>query len=247
MNIEIFTFCWNEMNNIPWAVRYWKKYASHVTVFDNGSNDGSVDLLRSYDFIDVVPYDTGGATNNTILQYMKNEAWKEARGRADLVIVCDMDEMVCAPDITRSLATMRRVGGTICTPLWYDLVSDELPDSSCGLPLHRVRPLAVKTPGKAVLFDPNKITEINYDAGAHSCHPEGEVRWFEGDIYCLHTNHNYSFAYKLARYRMLDSRRSDMDREKGHGIHYAFPEQKLRYAWERDRDGAVNLGAILDG
>ena len=39
MRVELFTFCWDEMDVIPWVIPYWRKFASHVTVFDNGSTD----------------------------------------------------------------------------------------------------------------------------------------------------------------------------------------------------------------
>ena len=162
-----------------------------------------------------------------------------------MVVVCDMDEMLLAPDIVRSLSTMRRVGGTICNPLWYDLVSDEVPVWN-GLPLHKIRPLAAQTFPKAVLFDPNAIDEIGYTPGAHQCHPTGNVRWFGGDIYVLHSNHNFSLASKIERYRELNARRSELNRELGHGIHYAFSDQRIKEGWDSDHRRAVNFGAIID-
>ena len=248
MTVEVFTFCWNEMAVLPFAVDYWRKYASHVTVYDNGSTDGSIEYLQKQgDWISVEHYETGDKINDTLIRDIKNQVWKQARGRADLVVVCDLDEMLCAPDIVQSLATMRRVGGTICTPQWYSLVSDEVPVYN-GQSLHKIRPLAVALDGtpKAVLFDPNAIIEINYDHGAHRCHPEGQVRWYGGDIYLLHTNHNLSFEHKVSRYREMKGRLSDLNKELGHGIHYSFTEKILRRQWEQDHLRAVNFGAILD-
>ena len=46
MRIEVFTFCWNEMTVLPFAVDYWRRYADHVTVFDNGSTDGSIEFMQ---------------------------------------------------------------------------------------------------------------------------------------------------------------------------------------------------------
>ena len=60
MKIEVYTLCWNEMDILPWVIDYWQKYASHVTVFDNGSTDGSPWLLGRYDWITVKPFESGG-------------------------------------------------------------------------------------------------------------------------------------------------------------------------------------------
>lgn len=249
MTVEVFTFCWNEMAILPFAVDYWSKYASHVTVYDNGSNDGSVQYLQAQgDWITVNHFDTDGKINDTQLRMFKNNVWKQARGRADLVVVSDMDEMLCAPDIVQSLSTMRRVGGTVCYPHWYNLVSDEVPVFN-GQPLHKIRPLgvAVMEFPKPLLFDPNAIEEINYDYGAHRCHPIGDARWFTGEIYVLHANHSLSFDHKMSRYKEMRERLSDINKENGHGIHYSFTEDILRAGWEQDHKQAVNFGAIIEG
>ena len=36
MKIEVFTLCWNEIAILPFAVDYWRRFASRVTVYDNG-------------------------------------------------------------------------------------------------------------------------------------------------------------------------------------------------------------------
>ena len=58
MRIEAFTFCWNEMTVLPFAVDYWRRYADHVTVFDNGSTDGSIEFMQQHsDLITIEHWD----------------------------------------------------------------------------------------------------------------------------------------------------------------------------------------------
>lgn len=243
MKVEVFTFCWNEVAIIPFAIQYWKRYASHVTVFDNQSTDGSRELLAQYpDFIEVVDWGTDHI-NNILLMTSKNDYWKQARGRADLCVVCDMDEMLIPA--TGALEKMLRSGGTICRPIWYDLVSDKQPQPD-GHYLHEKRSLGVLNTGaKAVLFDPNRIDEIHYEAGAHLCNPTGEVRWYAGDIFLLHVNNSLSIDYKLKRYKQLCARRSDSDIKMGHSIHYTFPEEQIRCNWDLMHDMAIDFGGII--
>ena len=95
MRIEAFTFCWNEMTVLPFAVDYWRRYADHVTVFDNGSTDGSIEFMQQHsDLITIEHWDTNNQINDRMLLDAKNEAWKRARGSADLVVMADMDEML---------------------------------------------------------------------------------------------------------------------------------------------------------
>lgn len=245
MKVEVFTLCWNEMAVLPFAVDYWQCYANHVTIYDNGSTDGSLEYMAKYsNFITVNHFDTGGKKNNTIQIDLKNEIWKEAKGRADLVVVCDLDEML----IPRpgSLDRMRVAGGTICKPIWYDLISDQVPEHR-GVFLDIERHRAVyNASSKAVLFDPNEIEEINYDPGAHQCHPTGNVKWYGGDIYLLHANNALSLEYRLNRYKQQAARRSETDIRKGHAIHYAFSHDKIVAEWNQAKEKAVNFNAIVE-
>ena len=243
MRVEVFTLCWNEMAILPFAVQYWKLYANHVTVYDNGSDDGSAEYLASLPFVTLKHFETGNQKNNTVQMQLKNEMWKEARGRADLVVVCDMDEMLVPPP--SSLIRMKEAGGTICKPLWYDLHSELAPVFN-DVFLDTMRPYAVYNPGsKAVIFDPNEIDEINYNAGAHHCEPKGNVKWYGGDIYLLHVNNALSLEYRLNRYHQQAARRSEDDVKKGHAIHYTFPDDKIIEGWKEQRKKTVNFNAIV--
>lgn len=253
MKIEVFTLCWNEMAILPWVVDYWKRFASHVTVYDNGSTDGSVEFLQRHgDFVTVRHFDTEGHKSNDAQSLIKNRCWKEARGRADLVCVCDLDEIL----IIRHDAVFRMLlaGATICEPIWYELVSDKRPEYEEGKLLHELRPMAamakvsprMPTPSKAVLFDPNKIEEINYGPGAHRCDPKGDVRWYGGDIYVLHINNSLSLEYKLDRYRQQRERLSEADKKKGYGKHYQMSENDICNEWIHAHSQRVNFAKLIE-
>lgn len=246
MKVDIFTLCWNEMDVLPWVVDYWERYATHVTVFDNGSTDGSQWYLSHFDWIEVVPFKTDGF-NDTVHQRIKNECW--VHSDADFVVVCDMDECLLAGDIKKVLERMKEEGATICLPRWYELHSDEVPKYECGRMLHDVREaIPVQEAAKAIIFNPKAIKAINYTAGAHKCYPEGDVRWYEGnDLFCLHINHNLSFESKLAKYKVLDERLSEENRRNHHGIHYGFSRGILERAWMEDKKKRVNLNEIIHG
>lgn len=244
MKVEVFTFCWNEMAILPFAVAYWRRYASHVTVFDNQSTDGSREYLNGFkDFITVVDWGEGHI-DNIVLMNSKNDYWKQARGRADLCVVCDMDEMLIPAK--GALERMLQSGGTVCTPIWYDIASTITPVYN-GKYLHEMRPMGNLNKGaKTVLFNPNRIEEINYSAGAHTCDPRGDVRWYgAADIYLLHTNNSLSLQYKLSRYKQLCARRSDNDIRLGHSIHYAFPEDHIREEFENSISSSINYGQSI--
>ena len=244
MKVEVFTFCWNEMAVLPFAVDYWRRFASHVTVFDNGSTDGSIEFMQQHsDLITIDRFETDNQINDQLLLNMKNDAWKQARGRADLVVMCDMDEMLIP--MTDELQRMMDKGCTVCMPRWFTMMSDEVPTHETGKYLHQIRPYAIQSPGKVILFDPNKIDNMHYEPGAHQCQPEGYVKWFEGGIYCLHTDHNFSLDNKIERYNRMYARMSDINKRKGWGIHYGFKEEQLRSWWQQAWQQTVDFNEIL--
>ena len=247
MKIEVFTLCWNERAILPFALDYWRRYASRVTVYDNGSTDGSVEWLQANaaDLVTVVPFDTGGHKNNTIHMNMKNDYWKQARGRADLVVVCDMDELLIPMGC--ALEDMLRAGETICRPTWVDLFSEKIPKPKAGKLLHQLRKKGVVNPGsKAVIFNPNEIDEINYGPGAHVCNPTGNVRWRDGrDMLVLHVNNALSLDYRLSRYHSQCERRSQQDKNLGYGIHYTKTDDEIREEWSRLKQAATDYTNLI--
>ena len=213
-------------------------------VFDNGSTDGSIEFMQQHgDLITVDRFETDNQINDQLLLNMKNDAWKQAKGRADLVVMCDMDEMLIP--IADELQRMMDEGCTVCIPRWFTMMSDEVPTHENGKYLHQIRPYAIQSPGKAILFDPNKIDSMRYEPGAHQCQPEGYVKWFEGGIYCLHTDHNFSLENKIERYRQMHARMSDINKRKGWGIHYGFKEEQLRSWWQQAWQQTVDFNEIL--
>ena len=244
MRIEAFTFCWNEMVVLPFAVDYWRRYADHVTVFDNGSTDGSIEFMQQHsDLITIEHWETNNQINDKMLLDAKNNMWKRARGSADLVVVADIDEMLIP--VGNELQRMLDEGYTVCTPRWFAMMSDEVPTHEDGKLLHEIRPYAIQSPGKVIVFDPNKIDNVNYDPGAHQCRPEGFVQWFDGGIYCLHTDHNFSLEHKIERYRQMNARQSAINRQKGWGIHYGFSAEHLTKWWGEAWQQTVNFNEIL--
>ena len=118
--IYAYVVCWNEMNNIPFVVDYWKRFAERVIVYDNGSDDGSVEYLSQYPWIEVRQFKTNGF-DDTANMNIKNRCWKESIGIADFVVVSDLDECLYSPVLESELEYMKANDITICGPRQYAL------------------------------------------------------------------------------------------------------------------------------
>ena len=118
--IHAYVVCWNEMDNIPFVVDYWKRFAERVIVYDNGSDDGSVEYLTQYPWIEVRQFKTNGF-DDTANMNIKNSCWKESIGIADFVVVSDLDECLYSPVLETELDYMKANDITICGPRQYAL------------------------------------------------------------------------------------------------------------------------------
>lgn len=80
-NIVWYTLCYNEIMILPYMVDYWSKIARKVIVYDDNSTDGSVQYLKSFDWIEVreFPIETNGTFNDWINIEIKNNCWKEQK------------------------------------------------------------------------------------------------------------------------------------------------------------------------
>ena len=248
MTVNVYTFCWNEMEILPFVVDYWKKYADHVYVYDNGSTDGSIDFLKQYDWITVRNFYTPGK-NNTVMKDMKNSIWKESKGVADWVVVCDLDELLVAKDIRKSLQRVHDEGYTIIYPNWYTFVADKKPVYEEGKMLHENYPFAQHGPGKVIAFDPNKIDDINFSVGSHQWKPTGTVKYYgqdqSGDIYTLHICNNLGVEYKIKKYEIAKNRRSYHDVESKHGMHYTMPPDIIKRDYKNLLKCATNFADLV--
>lgn len=68
IKIYVYTFCYNEIDILPFIIEYWKQYATKVIVYDNDSTDGSDLYLKQYDWIEVRKYNTNNTFNPYIIE-----------------------------------------------------------------------------------------------------------------------------------------------------------------------------------
>ena len=240
LRVHLYTLCYNEMKLLPLMVKYWKTVADEIFVLDNGSTDGSVEYLKNFKNIHVINFKSDGF-NDDIHKKLKNSVWKASRGKADFVIVCDLDEVLYTKEgIRNTLEKMKRDKETICKPIGYNMYSDTFPEDTekqiweqCG---NGVRDHLFD---KVIVFNPSAVTEINYTPGAHKCNPFGKLRWRkENDVYLLHYK-NLSLDYVLKRYDELSKRLSDLNRKRRWGVQYTRSKERTTNEFNFKLKGSV--------
>src|SRR6516225_2801945 len=78
----------------------YDRFVSRYFFFDDGSDDGSLEWLRTRPNVEVQQFVRSDPASFVISeQLLSNQCWKRSRGSADWVIVTDVDEHLFHDDL----------------------------------------------------------------------------------------------------------------------------------------------------
>jgi len=207
---------------------YYEQFVDKFFIYDNYSTDSSETILKYRNNTEIVKFKMDKINESTYLD-IKNNCWKKSRGKADYVIVCDVDEFLFHPCLGEYLLKSKQEKITFFMPVGYNMYSKEFPAYDAKRPITECVRNGVKDMNfnKSIIFDPCAIVEINYTAGAHYCYPWGLVKSNDNDeLLLLHYKH-LGVEYVLNRFRMYKNRLSDENVERSYGLQYLQDEQKI--------------------
>jgi hypothetical protein len=238
LKIHVYALCWNEERMLPYFFRHYDEIADHYFIFDNGSTDRSLEILHAHPKVTVGNFRVGGDSFVQAALDKYNEFWKQSRGAADWVIICNVDEHLYHADLRGYLKRCRARGATLIIPDGYEMCSDEFPEAD--KPLYQIVKQGMRLPAwdKLQIFNPNKLAEINFTPGRHTADPQGEVVIPERrEVKLLHYKY-LGLQYLIPRYAELKTGLRAKDIESGWGIQYLWEERKTVEEFERVRKAA---------
>lgn len=232
MKVHLYALNWNEEVMVPFFLRHYEPLVDRIVIYDDGSNDRSLELLAASEKV-VVRHFVGHGDSfvlSALAQY--NCFWKESRGEADWVIVCNLDEHFYHPRFPDYLEQCRRERITIIKAKGYQMVTREMPPPDValaevidhGVPWDRL--------DKTAIFNPDAIKEINFHPGRHTCAPEGMVVYPpEIEVKMLHYKY-LSLDYLIQRYATLAARTKPADRRLRYGHQYHRTPDAIREGFQ---------------
>ncbi|MGA7744769.1 MAG: glycosyltransferase [Polyangia bacterium] len=231
--VHLYATCWNEIRQLPFFFRHYDPIVQRYVVFDEGSTDGSLDLLRGHPKVEVrrlVRTDPDSFVRSE--QSLFDHCWKESRGfrgtrLADWVIVCNIDEHLVHPDLGAYLQRCQEAGITAIPALGYQMLVEEFPGPQECLRRTRTRALPDPTDCKLCVFSPTAIKEIHHTPGGHMARPEGHVAVPARDELLLHNYQILGIDYTLGRFAELRTGLGAVDRERNWGWHYRWTREDL--------------------
>jgi FkbM family methyltransferase len=242
MSILVQAVCWNEEKMIPFFLRHYLTFADKIIVYDGGSTDKSLELLRACDKVEIVPV-PNDKMNNLELMRIRNEAWKEYREDYDWVIVCDMDEFLWHKNLKGKLEEFRSARITVPTVVGFQMISDTFPDNQIMQLYDCVRE-GFPDPehlNKSMIFNP-KCVDIRYAMGCHQANPIGTVVKSGEALYLLHFKFA-GYTEFIERNKRMADRVSDEDKKNNWAFHYARDAQMT---YEEFRQLKKKASFILD-
>ena len=252
-----YTICWNENDIVKYVIDYWKKIKEqvdlNVVVYDNHSDDGCIDELKKYDWIEIRYFESDHSLNDEIHMNIKNNCWKEAKGKIDFAIVSDFDEVLWG-DFVSELQYMHDNNYNVLGTLWYALCSKEFPTYQEGKYLHQIVKRGYEQIyinmnyyglGKFMLIDVNKIDDMGWTQGSHRHNTKPEARIYKSNkIYAFHINKGLSEDYFVKRTKILEKRLSETNIKKGYGFHYKYDENTLRTNYRENYNSSIDISNL---
>jgi hypothetical protein len=225
--IDMHVLCWNEEKIIPYFLNHYENFVTNIIVYDNKSNDDTHKLLKSHPKVTIIPYNTNGEIRDDAYLQIKNNAWKNSIGKADIVIVCDMDEFLYAEDFKSAIIEFNNSDATIVKPIGYDMIVENF-DFDYTNKLTDIIKTGYKNNlfDKMVMFKTKNITDINYNGGCHVAAPRGnKVSLFENKFLLLHYK-RLGLKYFLNKMSAYRKRLSDFNKKNKLGYEYEFDNNK---------------------
>ena len=234
MKIDLYTITWNEQRLLPFFLEYYVPWIDRLIVFDDKSDDGTAEVLARHPKVDLRTFPPKGESFVLAALGVWENVWKESRGRADWVVVTNIDEFIFHPAGMRGyLERCATEGITMVHPRGYEMVGDVFPDPGKSLVKGVRRGVPMFGQDKRQVFNPNAITDINYTTGRHQCRPTGTVvEPSSVEAALLHYKYVCPHAYLMRRQRALARRMLDGDMRSGFGTQYRQAPAQLLNSFE---------------
>jgi glycosyltransferase involved in cell wall biosynthesis len=226
--IHVHATCWNEERMLPYFLRHYEPIAERIFIYDDGSTDASLDILKQCPKVTIESIQCEGDCYVQALRRLYNQCWQRSRGAADWVIVCNVDEHFHHPSgLVNYLAACQQAGFTIIPSRGYEMVSLMFPPAHVQLSKTLRRGVNSPAHWKTEVFAPDAIEASDFGVGRHTINPVGRVLRPEVvELRLLHYKH-LGFGYLRSRYAQLNSRRRNEDLTEGYGYQYDFKVLKL--------------------
>jgi glycosyltransferase involved in cell wall biosynthesis/predicted O-methyltransferase YrrM len=238
--IHLYALTWNDARLLPFFFRHYDRFVQRYVIFDDGSDDGSLELLEAHPRVEVRRFERADSESfvRSELRFY-DECWKESRGSADWVFVVDIDEHLHHPDLAGYLARCQAEQVTAVPALGFEMVSNTFPEENEWLCETQSRGVPSLDMCKLAILAPDAIAELRHAPGGHSSRPIGAVLPPRDEVLLLHYK-ALGADYLIARHSALGARLGPEDRAQGWAHQWSSSTAELREEFESWRAHSVD-------
>jgi hypothetical protein len=243
--VHLYTVVWNEADMLGFFFRHYDGWVDRYVVHDDGSTDGSLDLLAAHPKVELRRLDRvvpGSYVRSHTA--MLNAAWKESRGTARWVVLTDIDEHLHVPgrETRDYLDEQAGQGVTLVPALGFDLNARSLPPADARLVDVVRRGRARPAYNKLAILDPDAVTETDLDHGRHRAAPTGTIRLPRHDELVLWHYKHLGLDRWCEREAVQAARLGQRDLADGLAAHFLRTRAEREAFWAEMEAGSADLG-----
>ena len=245
MAIELYTRSYNDVHMLPFFFRHYDRFVDRYVIYDDGSTDGTLEALGGRAKVEVRPRPSYADPSSSVRSSrdLMEQIWKESRGRADWVIVTDIDEHLHHPDLVGYLAQLGRMGVTLVPALGFQMLSWVFPSADRMLCRDVTRGAPAPMMNKLSLFAPHAIQETRFENGRHAARPTGDVRLPARDELLLLHYKYLGLEETQRRHEAYARRLRPTDVAEGWGHKYLWSRDQLEQDWAEVEANAVDISS----
>ena len=229
--VHLYALCWNEERLLPFFFHHYDSIVTHYFIFDHDSTDRSRELLTAHPRLSLGKFEVPADSYVSSARDFYNHAWKQSRGRADWVVICNIDEHLEHPQLAKLFIQARKTEATIFASEGYEMITANFPAGNAPLHQQTRRGWRSHFFDKTSIFNPNEIREITYGVGRHTCTPQGCVVWAAEPVRLLHYKY-LGLDYLQRRTAELATRRRAGDISQNFAYHYEATAEQLAAVYQ---------------
>jgi glycosyltransferase involved in cell wall biosynthesis len=166
VKVDVYTITYNEGKLLPYFLRHYESFADRIFAWDDGSDDGTREILDAHPKVKVLPHHLGKIDDIYFVQKLWPQ-YMQSRGYADFVICAESDEFVYHPNMLGKLEELQSEGIQKVCCKGFQMHHDKFPDTDGQI--YDEAKFGSYDPklSKTILFDPN--VSMKWTAGRHHC------------------------------------------------------------------------------
>jgi hypothetical protein len=230
--IDVYALCWNEILILPYFLRHYEQFAERIFVWDDKSTDGSRELLLSHPKVTLLDPMFEGADDDYSRYVLFPQYIELSTGKADWVMIVDIDEFVYHENLTQQLQRLYDEGADVIRPVGFTMMADSLPKTDGQIYDAIKMGMRDRNFDKKVIFRPE--VDILFTPGRHridwvSISPKRDIHIrYKSGIKYLHYRY-FGLEYYIERLKRNHDRLRMRSAPKGTGDYWIYdPERYWR-------------------